>query len=484
MNKFLTCIIIFTFSIFLIGCNTAAVQDNSHKSSVVDKGLDSIKSEGTLKALINYSATSYFLYKGNPMGFEYELLKNYAAHIGVELEVIPIKNMDSVFVNLNNGLADVAAANFTVTQERLQEVDFTLPVITTKQVLVQRKPVGWKQMTKKNIKDSLLQEPYDLINQAVVVRKGSSFYPRLKSLSNEVGGKIKINIVDGDISMEQLIGKVAEGKIDYTIADKNIAKVSQWRYPNIDINLEVSLNQRIAWATRGNADSLTASLNTWLAGYQKTLSFRLLHNKYFSSQRSYNKRINHEYYTLTSGHISAYDSLFKENAPYLNWDWELLASMVYQESHFNNKARGWGGSFGLMQFMPQTGANFGVDTNSVPAENVKAGVRYLKRLDHIWLDHISDSLERIKFVLASYNVGPGHVIDAKNLAIKYGKDPTKWKDVGYYLLHKSEPKYYKDEVVRHGYCKGYIVYDYVNEIVERYQHYQQITQEQKLAMKY
>ena len=131
--------------------------------------------------------------------------------------------------------------------------------------------------------------------------------------------------------------------------------------------------------------------------------------------------------------------------------------------------------------MPQTGANFGVDSSSVPEANVKAGVKYLKKLDYIWVDQIEDSLERTKFVLASYNVGPGHVIDAKNLAIKYGKDPTIWKDVGYFLLHKSEPKYYKDEVVKHGYCKGYIVYDYVNEIMERYQHYLQIEKEQGLA---
>ena len=483
MNKFLIGIIISLFSIFWIGCNTANIQEDAHKIHPINRGLDSIKSAGTLKALINYSATSYFLYKGNPMGFEYELLKKYSAHIGVELEVIPIKNMDSVFVDLNSGVGDVAAANFTVTQERLQKVDFTRPVMVTQQVLIQRKPENWKRLSKKNIKDSLLQESYDLIGETVVVRKGSSFYSRLKSLSNEVGGKIKVKTVEGDISMEQLIGYVANGKIDYTIADKNIAKVSQWRYPNIDINMPISLNQRIAWGTRNNADSLTASINNWLAEYQKTRSFKILYRKYFSSQQSYNKRINHEYYTLTSGQISPYDSLFKKYAPTINWDWELLASMVYQESHFNNKARGWGGSFGLMQFMPQTGANFGVDSNSVPEANVAAGVKYLKKLDYIWLEQITDSVERTKFVLASYNVGPGHVIDAKNLAIKYNKNPKLWKDVGYFLLHKSEPKYYKDEVVKHGYCKGYIVYDYVNEIMERYQHYQQTTEEQSLADK-
>lgn len=149
MNKLLNYIIAIFFISFIVGCNTANVQDTPHKVHPINKGLDSIKNEGTLKALINYSSTSYFLYKGNPMGFEYELLKKYTKHIGVELEVVPIGNMDSVFVALNRGEGDVAASNFTITQERLQQVDFTIPVLVTKQVLIQRKPNNWKFLSKK-----------------------------------------------------------------------------------------------------------------------------------------------------------------------------------------------------------------------------------------------------------------------------------------------------------------------------------------------
>jgi membrane-bound lytic murein transglycosylase F len=479
MNKFTSYIYIIVF--LFVGCNLSNVQDNPHKNRPIKRDLDSIQKVGTLKALINYSSTSYFLYKGNPMGFEYELLKKYTENIGVELEVIPIKNMDSVFVDLNNGVGDVAAANFTITHKRLQEVNFTQPIIITKQVLIQRKPTNWKSLSKKSIQDSLLQSSLDLVGKTVVVRKGSSFYSRLKSLSNEIGGKIDVKTVKGDITMEQLIEMVANKKINYTVADKNIALVNQWQYPNIDANMVISLDQKIGWVTRNNSDSLTASINQWLLIFQQTKQFKMLYNKYFKNRHSYNKRINHQYYTLTSGQISPYDELFKKYAPTVGWDWELLASMVYQESHFNNDAKGWGGAFGLMQFMPQTGARFGVDSSSVPEANINAGVKYLKKLDVVWKDEIIDSLERIKFVLASYNVGLGHVIDAKNLAIKYNKNPSLWKDVSYYLLHKSEPKYYKDEVVKHGYCKGYIVYAYVNEIMERYKHYKKIEQEEGLV---
>ena len=154
--------------------------------------------------------------------------------------------------------------------------------------------------------------------------------------------------------------------------------------------------------------------------------------------------------------------------------------MIYQESHFNNNSRGWGGSFGLMQFMPKTGSKFGVDTNSTAHENIVAGINYLKYLDDYWKPTISDSTDRIPFILASYNVGPGHLLDARRLTEKYGKDPFVWEDnVDFYLLNKSKAKYYKDELVRHGYCKGYITYNYVNEILIRYKHYKNITAKNK-----
>jgi len=158
--------------------------------------------------------------------------------------------------------------------------------------------------------------------------------------------------------------------------------------------------------------------------------------------------------------------------------------MIYQESHFNNSARGWGGSFGLMQFMPKTGAKYGVDSSSSAHSNIVAGVNYLKYLDKYWTPIISDSSERVRFVLASYNVGPGHVLDARRLAEKYEKDPFIWDDnVDYFLLNKSKAKYYKDEVVRNGYCKGYITYDYVNEIIIRYEHYKNMMKNNDLAEK-
>ncbi|MCO6501272.1 MAG: transporter substrate-binding domain-containing protein [Vicingus serpentipes] len=469
MNKFLNYCLFLFYTLLIVGCGDTDI-------APVDRDLSSIKQEGVIKAIINYGPTSYFIYKGIPMGFEYDLLKKYSEHIGVELEIIPMKNRDSIYVYLNKGVGDVVASNFTITKERLKKVHFTHPVFTTNQVLIQRKPDNWKKMSKKNIQEKLLKSPFELKGKTVVVGKSSSYEARLYHLSKEIKGKINVKTVEGNTSLEELIEGVATKKLDYTVADKNIAIINQWRYPNIDISFEISGEEEIAWMTRNNSDSLLLSMNSWLKKFQKTKKYKMLYAKYFKNQYAFNQRLKHSSYTLASGEISPYDLLFKKYAPKIQWDWELLAAMSYQESHFNNNARGWGGAFGLMQFMPQTGAKYGVDTLSGVEENIKAGIRYLRKLDKIWVEHVADPVERAKFVLASYNVGPGHVIDAKNLAKKYGKSSNSWKEVSYFLLYKSKPKYYKDKVVEHGYCKGYIVYDYVNEIMERYRHYKSATE--------
>ncbi|MGE0561911.1 MAG: transporter substrate-binding domain-containing protein [Flavobacteriales bacterium] len=478
MLKSISYITIISIAILLSSCG-----GNDEKIEPIYRDFDTIQQEGTLTALINYGSTSYFIYKGIPQGFEYELLSLYADKIGVNLKVIPIESIDSIFYQLNAGVADVVAANLTITKERLEEVSFTHPILITKQVLIQRKPDNWKKMKKKEVVDSLLRSIMELGSKTIVVRENSSFYKELKKISKDIKQKIHIELVPGTLTSEELIEQVANKEIDYTIADKNIAMVNQWYYPNIDAELVIKDHQDIAWAVRNNSDSLLKSMNSWLTEFQQTRKFKSLYNKYFKNQHLVQSRNKHKYFTLLSGQISPYDELIKKHAPSADWDWELLAALIYQESHFNNDALGWGNSFGLMQFMPETGARFGVDTSSGPEQNIIAGTKYIKRLNDIWKEQISDTLERIPFILASYNAGPGHIIDAKNLAEKYGKNPLLWKDVSFFLLNKSKPKYYKDPVVKHGYCKGFIAYDYVNEIMERYHHYKNLSSKETEAKK-
>ena len=478
MIKSISYFIFISIVIFYSSCGV-----DEDRVEPIYRDLDSIQTEGTLKVLIDFSSTSYFIYKGIPQGFEYELLRNYADYVGVSLQVIPINSMDSVFIELNKGKADIVAANLTVTEDRKEEVSFSKPILVTKQVLIQRKPENYRKLKKKQVEATLIRSIHEFGGKKIFVREKSSFYKELKRTAEEIKQPIDIEIVAGDVTTEELIEQVSNKEIDYTIADKNIAMVNQWYFPNIDAEMVLKDNQNIAWAVRSNSDSLIKSINNWLTNFKKTRKFKSIYIKYFKNQNLVQHRVNDKYYTLSSGKLSPYDELIKKYAPSIHWDWELLAALIYQESHFNNGAVGWGNSFGLMQFMPETGANFGVDTNSGPEQNIIAGTKYIDLLNKIWEVEISDTNERIPFILASYNAGPGHVLDSKNLAKKYGKNPQLWKEVSFYLLNKSKPKYYKDPLVKHGYYRGIVACDYVDEIIDRYHHYKNMMDQEKQKKK-
>jgi membrane-bound lytic murein transglycosylase F len=177
--------------------------------------------------------------------------------------------------------------------------------------------------------------------------------------------------------------------------------------------------------------------------------------------------------------ISPYDKLIVRHAKEIGWDWRLLASLIYQESQFNPKAKSWAGASGLMQLMPATAENFGAANLEDPIQSLRAGTSYLKWLDKYWEKRVPDKNERLKFIMASYNVGQEHVADAQRLAKKYNKDPEVWDDnVAYFLLQKSSAKYCSDPVVKYGYCRGAEPFEYVNNILARYEHYKKLIKEE------
>jgi membrane-bound lytic murein transglycosylase F len=267
---------------------------------------------------------------------------------------------------------------------------------------------------------------------------------------------------------------VSEGKIEYTISDRNIALLQQAYYSNIDISTDISLPQKIAWAVRKNAPALLDTVNSWIDEIRKTPDYYVIYNKYYKNRLAFRKRLGSDYFSLTGGRISQYDEIIKEYADELNFDWRILAALIYQESQFKIEAQSWAGAKGLMQLMPATAEQFGADDLTDPMQNLDAGMRYLKWLDDYWYEFVPDSTERVKFVLASYNIGPGHIEDARALAEKYGADPNIWEgNVAEYLLKKSTPKYYNDEVVKYGYARGTETVAYVRQVLEIYEHYKQ-----------
>jgi membrane-bound lytic murein transglycosylase F len=438
-----------------------------------DNRLQKIRQAGKLVAITDYNSTNYFIYRGKPMGFQYDLLKRFAGHLDVQLEIKVNKELEKSFQLMEEGESDLLAFNLAITEARKKRIDFTIPYTQTRQVLVQRKPEGWKSMTEREIERHLLRNQLELNDKVVYVRSNSSYATRLRNLSEEIGGGIRI-IEKENYSEEQLIALVARGEIDYTVCDENVAKVNSTYYPNLDVQTAISFPQNLAWGVPEKADSLLVVVNNWLRDFKNTLDYNLIYNKYFRNRKSALIRKS-DYYSISSGKISPYDEIIKQHSEDIDWDWRLLASLIFQESRFNPTAESWAGAYGLMQLMPSVVKRFDVTDKTSPSQNIRGGVDFLQWLDEqIRKRGIKDEKERIKFILASYNVGLGHVLDARRLTEKYDGSPDKWENVKEYILKKSNPEYYKDEVVYYGYCRGIETYNYVEEILDRYEHYKNL----------
>jgi membrane-bound lytic murein transglycosylase F len=397
------------------------------------------------------------------MGYEYELLQKFASNLGVELRIKIISGVEEAIDLLNKGEGDVIAFPLTITDERLNYVKFSQPLFSTNQVLVQR-----KDSTGAN----LIRLHADLIGKEIHVMKNSSFKDRLQRLSEEVGGKIVIVEDSAGAETESLIRQVALGEIPLTVTDQTLAMVNALTYPNLDINTVISLPQDIAWATRTNSPDLNESINEWLADIKKRGTFKQIYDRYFDSPKSTVARMTSDYSSLKGGMLSRYDSMIRLEAAASGLDWRLVAAVIYQESGFNNNSKSWAGAVGLMQLMPAALQQFKVQNGYDPAQNIRAGIKVLQYHDKLWAKTVTDPDERLKFVLASYNVGLSHVIDARNLAAKYGKDPTKWDDnVELYLSLKTKSKYYRDPVVSAGYCRCQGPVNYVKEVLGRFEAY-------------
>ncbi len=454
--------VLFAFSTCIEQTRSAIVWNNGRFETPL-RDLDGILEEGKLRVVVDYNLTNYFVYRGRPMGFKYEILKKLANDMDLRLELVVSNDLEETLIGLESGRFDLAAKNLTITHERSQRVDFTLPIGQTRQMLVQLRESPGSQ-------HHFIRNQLDLAGQTVVVQKGSSFADRLHNIQDEIGSLISIR-EDSIMGVEQLVTQVAEGTIGYTVCDENVALLYMHNYPQIDANVPLSFHQNIAWAVRKDTHRLKAFLDDWLINFAASGELARLEQKYFAGQRGL-QRATSEWHSNVDGRISGYDELIQTTSRHYGLDWRLVASVVFQESQFDAEAVSWAGATGLMQLMPETAETMGVSDIYDPAENIRGGIKLLAWLDAQFAKEISNSDERTKFVLAAYNVGLGHVRDAQRLAEKFGRDPLKWKDnVDFYLLNKSVPIYYNDPVVRWGYARGREPYEFVNSVLSHFGHY-------------
>ncbi len=448
------------------GCNNFNRPGKTNEKGIGIIDLDSIKRRGSLIVLTENSASTYFLYRNNPRGFDYELALSFAKHLGVRLEIKLIDDVDRMFEMLQKGEADIAASNLTITKSRLDSVQFSLPLYQTRQVLVQRRIERSDDSVYLAVKDSS-----QVSMLPVWVHRYSSFFQRLQDLSIRSENPIHIEEAPGEISTGDLIRLVDEGAIPATITDENLALIEMADYDHLDASVAVSGYENIGWALRKKSTQLTDELNGWLSSTAGAQRSKDLYKKYFDKTES-DRPSGFALPKVGPGDISPYDSLFQVYAPQLGWDWRMLASIAYHESHFNPQAQSWSGAYGLMQLMPQTAVRFGCSSTPTAECSVQAASKYLAYLNILWSKRVSNEVERTKFILASYNMGQGHIIDAQNLARELGLNDTVWDgNVAEALLLKKQEKYYTMKCVKHGYCNANEPFIFVQKILATFELY-------------
>ena len=436
-----------------------------------NRDLAEIIKDKKLTALVENSTISFFIYRGQPMGLEYEILSRFAKEIGVQLEMKIVKNLDNMIPMLLGEEGDLISCNYTVTKERLKEIDFSEPYMRTPQVLVQRKPEDWRTRKKSDWKKDVLTDPEELTKKQIHVWGNSSYLKRLEHLQEELGDTIYTKTVDGNVISEEIIEWVSTGIIDYTITDKNVAQINETFFPNIDIDLELSISQKIAFGLRKTSPALQDCFNLWLKEFMKTTTYRYIVHKYLN-MKSFAEKSQDEFSSLGGRKISKFDTEIKQvSEEEYNFDWRLLSAVIYQESKFQDGNESWAGAYGLLQFMPTVGPVYDVYPDSPPEVQIRGGMKKINRNYNDWKE-IPDSIQRLKFTLATYNAGLGHIKDAQRLTRKHGKDPLVWDDnVEEFILKLSKPKYYQDEVCRSGYLRGVETYQYVRKVFIRYNEY-------------
>lgn len=425
----------------------------------VEHRLPDTLSVGTL-----YSPTGFFILKGDTMGYDYDRICDFARSRGIALRFKVARSMPALLEMLKKRDVDVLACEIPVTAEYKSRVLHCGAVNETYQVLVQH--------SGKN----MIYDVTQLIGREVYVEKGSKYESRLRNLDNEVGGGITIHTVEGEAALPtELIQRVSRRDIDFTIVDSDIAQMNLSYYDSINIGLRVGFAQRSSWAVDRRNQWLADSINEWAASVNAQEYSKQALKHYFEMNRGPKPdSIKVDTLAVTPpGGISPYDHVFKQYAQEMGWDWRLLAAIAYSESGFDPNATSWMGARGIMQVMPKTARSFGVKEEDLgnPEVSIRVATKILKELDGIMRSKTGAG-DRIKFVLAAYNAGSGHVTDAIALARKYELNPRVWSEnVEQAMLWKMDPEYYNDSVCSNGYCRGTEPVDYVVKVLNCYENY-------------
>ncbi|HSG66314.1 MAG TPA: membrane-bound lytic murein transglycosylase MltF [Gammaproteobacteria bacterium] len=414
--------------------------------------LEQVVRSGALKVVTRSSPTTYYDGAGEPRGIEYELVKGYAERLGVELELYVADEFRQIFPEIQQGRAHIAAAGISITEPRKAIVDFSPPYERVQQQIIYRRGS---------------RRPYalgDLYGGRLEVLAGSAYVGALNEAKKQ---HPQLEWVENaELGIEELVRRVAAGEIDYTIVDSNVFELLQHSHPEARVGFSLSPRIPLAWALPKTADtSLRESVSAYIAELQASGQLAALIDSYrIDEPENFDYVGSRAFVRHFDDRLPAYRNHFREASTRSGFDWRLLAAMAYQESHWNPDAVSPTGVRGIMMLTRHTAGLVGVEDRTDPRQSIVGGADYLARVLKKIPERIPEP-DRTMLAIAAYNIGFGHVEDARIITEIQGGNPDSWNDVRERLPLLSEPEWFSR--VSRGPARGAVAALYA-ENVRRY----------------
>jgi len=413
--------------------------------------LNEILAKREITLITRNTTQSYYLYRDQAMGFEYDLAKAFAEFIGVRLRVALADDWPSMLSKLEETPTGFIAAGLPILPSRSSQAAFSSGYLTSWQHIIVHRD------------NRQVHRAEDLAGQTVHVRKNSAHQELLEALRAR-GIDVRI-VLEEDAGTEELIRRVADKTIDITLADSFVASLSRRYYPQIEVREAISEDStQLGWAVAPGAEGLLSQINLFFNTIQTDGRFKETIDRYYADVQNFDFVDLRAYHRRLKSRLPKYQPLIQSAAEVHGFDWRLIAAQIYQESQFNPRARSHSGAYGLMQLTKHTARHFGVRDIYDPEENIRAGVRQLKYLYDYF--HEAEGMDRIYLALAAYNIGQGHLLDARRLAVQQQLDPNRWSSLAETLPLLRKSTYYKQSV--YGFCRGEEPVQYVKQTMLYY----------------
>lgn len=412
--------------------------------------LEAIQQKGVLRVAIRNSPMTYYIDKGRPAGFEYELAQAFAQHLGVKLELILPTTLTDLFDTLRQRNAHIAASNLTISAARLEQFDFGPPYRYSAPTVIYRIRQGQSKPT----------QVEDLYGRNIRVLAGSVPAELLADMEQH-HPQLEWQESDNDAATD-LLDQLHDGSIDFTILDSAVFDAVKSFYPGLDKGLALEEPQPIAWMLANHYDgTLKEALEQFFALPATQTLIEQLEARYFSRQNQLNFFDTSEFRRALEERYPPLEQYFMLAAQESGIDHLLLAAIAYQESHWREDAVSPTGVRGIMMLTEDAASEVGVSDRTDPRQSIFGGAEYLVQVRAKIPDRIPEP-DHTWFALAGYNIGFGHLEDARVLTQRAGKNPDRWQDVREYLPLLANEKYYT--TVRYGYARGYEPVAYVANI--------------------